>query len=92
MKFAVGTGGWPIGQFCVPTGTIIDTSSMDPGMTTLLAKALAPGKVPPMNSQALDQETYAAMVAAYGYHRVFYGPGIKPEVGPRPSILKSTRA
>jgi hypothetical protein len=85
MKFAIGAGGWPIGQVCIPAGTVIDTAALDPGMTTLLAEALADGKVPPPNSQALDQITYAKMVRAYGYHRVFYGPGVVPATSGGPS-------
>jgi hypothetical protein len=76
MKFAIGAGGWPIGQVCIPAGTVIDTATMDPGMATLLAGQ----GLPPVNSQALDQNTYDRMCLAYGYHRVQYGPGIIPSV------------
>jgi hypothetical protein len=85
MKFAVGAGGWPIGANLIPAGTVIDTTAMDPGMTTLLAGALADGRLPPVNAQALDQNTYDRMCARYGYHRVQYGPGIVPAISGGPS-------
>jgi hypothetical protein len=78
FRFAVGAGGWPVGANLIPAGTVIDTSSLDPGMATLLAAALSEGKVPPPNCQALDQTTYDRMCFVYSAHRVHYGPGVKP--------------
>jgi hypothetical protein len=77
MKFAVsGMHGWPVGAQYIEAGTIIDTSLSQ--WAWLLNSALSGGRVPPPDVQALDQATYNAMVAAYGYARVLYGPGIVP--------------
>ena len=76
MRFAVGPSGWPIGATCIEAKTIVDTTDMEPGMAALLEGPLG---VPPPDCQALDQDTYDRMVAAYGYHKVGYGPGIIPK-------------
>ena len=84
MKFGIGVGGWPVngGALLIPAGTLIDTSTVE--WAWLLDGPLA-GGAPPPNAQALDQATYNAMVGAWGYHRVAYGPGITPATsgGPR---------
>lgn len=75
MKFEVNRGGWPVGAVLIPVSTIIDTAL--PQWAYLLSGPLVCG-YPPPDMIALDQATYNAMVRAYGYQVVLYGPGVVP--------------
>jgi hypothetical protein len=86
FHFAVGQGGWPIADKLIPAGSIVDTSTVE--WAWLLDRALADGRVPPVNAQALDQATYNKMVAVYSASRVHYGPGITPTMPTPGSTLK----
>ena len=59
MKYLLYGHGWPIGSALIPLGTII---SMPPNDDW---SRLAAGRTPPINAQALDQEAWDALVAAY---------------------------
>jgi len=71
MKYQLRDHGWPIGQFCIPAGTVIDTDASDQWST------LAKGWPPPLNAQPLDQLTYDRMKKTYPglAHRIVTVPG-----------------
>ena len=50
---------WPVGQFCIEAGTVIDTESNDQWST--LVKHLRP----PLNVMALDKATWLWMKALH---------------------------
>jgi hypothetical protein len=60
--------GWPIGAQLIPAGTRIDTSEQEWRFLS--------NHIPPMNAQALDQNTYDVMAARYPYNRIMTGPGV----------------
>jgi hypothetical protein len=66
------TSGWPIGQWLVPRGHIVDASVNDQW------SFITNGRVPPMNAQALDQAAWDAMAAEYPNHKhlMTAGPGV----------------
>jgi hypothetical protein len=64
MKYQISGGGWPIGQWLVPAGTIIDLDGKADHQLTEWER-LAQGRVPPRDAIALDDETYALMVNAH---------------------------
>jgi hypothetical protein len=69
MKYQIMGGGWPIGSWLIPAGTIIDTSKPEAEMSR--EERWAGGRLPPRDAIALDEETYQAMRQAY-------------EIGPKP--------
>ena len=69
MKFQLVGHGWPIGQYLIPAGTIIDTA--DPGDPWRWAwQSCLPDKPPPVNALPFDQETYNLLAQVYGAYRV----------------------
>jgi hypothetical protein len=70
MKYQISGGGWPIGGWLIPAGTIIDLDGKAEHQLTEWER-LARGRVPPRDAIALDDEAYALMVKQY-------------EIGPRP--------
>jgi hypothetical protein len=63
MRYLILGQGWPVtGDKLVPAGTIISLPARGGDHWS----ALATGKVPPMNAQALDQQAYDVLVQAYG--------------------------
>jgi hypothetical protein len=70
MKFQLMRHGWPVGQWFIPEGTIIDASSNDEW------SRLARGRTPPSNAIALDQEAADAMLRRYPKEQMHVGPGV----------------
>lgn len=66
MKYQLAQHGWPIGQFLIPVGTIIDLTK-DPEQMNDWEK-LAQGKLPPLNALALDDDCANAMEQGYPGH------------------------
>jgi hypothetical protein len=62
MKFQLTQHGWPIGQWLIPAGEIIDLDKSPEQMTGF--ERLAVGKTPPMNAIALDDDCADAMAKA----------------------------
>jgi hypothetical protein len=69
MKYQITGQGWPIGQFLVPTGSIIDASADD--HWSLCARGLTI----PITATCLDAEAWQAQQAAYPEHLHLLGPG-----------------
>ena len=67
MKYQLRDHGWPIGQFCVPEGVIIDTETTDPRDSWSI-HVRDSGLPPPLSSQPLDQATFDYMKAIYPQH------------------------
>jgi len=59
MRFQILGGGWPVGQFLIPSGTIIDTNVEDQWST------LVKGLRPPLNAMPLDRLTWNWMQGLY---------------------------
>ena len=55
MRYQILSGGWPVGQYLIPAGTVINTASDDQWSN------LAKGRPPPLNSMPLDWETWQKM-------------------------------
>ncbi len=70
MKYQLINSGWPIGQWLIPTGAIIDASANDQW------SQLARGRGIPPNAVALDQEAADLMFRIYPRERVLTGPGV----------------
>jgi hypothetical protein len=66
MKYRIGSGGFPVGPWLIPSGVVIDTDTVPDGWSKLLKDR---GIMPPVNSQALDEATYDWLVATYGVNR-----------------------
>jgi hypothetical protein len=66
MRYRIEPPGWPVAGALLPAGTIVDTSDPD---------CLVKGLTPPLNSQALDEEAWRALLAAYPDHRHLLGGG-----------------
>jgi hypothetical protein len=66
MKFQLVGHGWPIGQFLVPVGTVIN---IPPNVGDDWSR-MAVGKRIPPNAQPLDKEAYEALVKAYGEKKI----------------------
>jgi len=60
MRYLLAGHGWPIGQFLIPDGTVIDTDVDDDW------SRLAAGRIPP-NAIPLDQSAYDEMAKHYPY-------------------------
>jgi hypothetical protein len=70
MKVQVTGGGWPVGQWLIPAGTILDAKDWTFNSTPL-------PWLPPPNMMALDQEAFALMSRHYDASRVLSGPDVK---------------
>jgi len=55
MKYRIGAGGWPVGQYHIPAGAEIDESKQD------LWSNIARGHTVPLNITPLDSEADAAL-------------------------------
>jgi hypothetical protein len=67
MKYQICGAGWPVDQWLIPTGTLIDdVSGTDQWSTLIRERELKP----PVNASPLDQSTHALMVKLYGADRV----------------------
>jgi hypothetical protein len=55
MRYRIGAGGWPIGQYLIPASTEIDESQND------LWSDIARGHAVPLNITPLDSEAEAAL-------------------------------
>jgi hypothetical protein len=55
MRYRIGAGGWPVGQYHIPAGAEIDESRKD------LWSDIARGHIVPLNITALDDEAAAAL-------------------------------
>jgi hypothetical protein len=71
MRYQIGAGGFPVAGYLIPCGTVIDDVQLTDGWSKLLN---ARGIMPPVNCQALDQQTYDWMVKQYGVNRVGLWP------------------
>jgi hypothetical protein len=70
MRYQITGAGWRVGQYLIPSGTVINTRATD--RWSLFAR----GRTPPINSTPLDQEAWEAQLAAYGAeHRHLLGGG-----------------
>jgi hypothetical protein len=65
MKYQIMGGGWPIGSWLIPAGTIIDDPDGKAEDKLSGWERLAKGRVPPPDAIALDDEAYAVMVKEY---------------------------
>ena len=62
-------GPWPVGQHCIPAGTIIDLNGTDQWST------LVKGLRPPLTAMPLTRETWAWMKKLYpGLHHQIVTP------------------
>jgi hypothetical protein len=69
MKFQITGQGWPVGQYLIPTGSIIDASADD--HWSLFARGLTI----PINATPLDDEAWQSQLRAYPAHRHLLGAG-----------------
>ena len=69
MRFRITGPGWRLGDALVPADTIIDLAKSDRW------SKLAKGKTIPINATPLDDEAWAAQLAAYAEHRHLLGGG-----------------
>jgi hypothetical protein len=68
---------WPIGQFCVPNGTLLNCDKPVEEMTEW--ERLVQDRVPPLNAVlALDWEAAWVMHEAYPGHRIDFGATLDP--------------
>jgi hypothetical protein len=68
MRYRICGAGWPVGQYLIPTGTVLDFSK--PDMWTKIAEGLAI----PINATPLDEEAHEAQLKAHSNHRYLLGP------------------
>jgi hypothetical protein len=69
-RYQITGAGWPVGQWLIPTGTVIDDVS---GTDTWSVIVRERGLPPPVNASLLDQstyDTYDQMVQSYSARRV----------------------
>lgn len=71
MRFQLRECGWPIGQYVIPQGTIIDSAATDQWSALVVALGLTP----PVNAQPFDQATYDLMRLQYPAYRIITMPG-----------------
>lgn len=71
MRYQISGGGWPIGSWLIPAGTIIDLPEGKAEHELTEWERTARGRLPPRDAVALDEQTYQAMVKQY-------------EIGPKP--------
>jgi hypothetical protein len=71
-RYQIHQHGWPIGQWFVPEGAIIDDiNGTDTWSLLVKAKQISP----PPNAQPLDQATFERMKILYPVHRIRTVPG-----------------
>jgi hypothetical protein len=63
MRFQIAEAGWPVGQFLIPAGTVIDTEADDDWSRLVRERGL------PLNARPMDNEAYEFMVRAYPNHK-----------------------
>ena len=82
MKYQLSGCGWPVGQFLIPVGTIIDLTKPPEQMNDW--EKLALGKLPPLNALALDDDCANAMEQGYPGHLYLLhkAPGVTGGRGP----------
>jgi hypothetical protein len=70
MKYQL-LGAWPINQFCIPAGTIIDLNGTDQW------SQLAKNRPPPLNAMPLDRYTWEWMKKLHRgeTHQIVIPPG-----------------
>jgi hypothetical protein len=71
-------GDWPIGQFCIPAGTVLSSGAGEAPIWNGVALPMPM----PINSAALDEEAALLMLQWYEPHdwyRLHFGPGINRE-------------
>src|SRR5262249_12393003 len=73
MKFRVEGAGWPVDQWLISSGTVIDTTADDTWSRLVRERRL----IPPLNASALDDEAWEALVRTYPVHLL--GPPPKGE-------------
>jgi hypothetical protein len=66
-RFQLDGSGWPVGQFLIPAGTVIDTDAKSDGWSLMCSER---GLLPPVTCQPLDAATYELMCGLYGSWRV----------------------
>jgi hypothetical protein len=66
MRYLLTGHGFPVGQYLIPVGTVIDV----PAKAGDDWSRLATGKTIPRNAQPLDQQAFDALVKAYGPNRL----------------------
>jgi hypothetical protein len=71
-KYQLRQTGWPVGQFLIPQGAIIDTVAGTDAWSMLVASL---GLPPPMNAQPLDQATYNTMRLQFAAWQIITIPG-----------------
>jgi len=65
VRYQVSGGGWPIGSWLIPAGTIIDLPEGRAEHELTEWERIARGRLPPRDAIALTEETYQAMRAGY---------------------------
>jgi hypothetical protein len=71
-RYQITGAGFPVGQWLIPTGTLIDDVSGVDQWSTLVRER---GLVPPVNASPLDQNTHAQMVVVGGRNRKLSADG-----------------
>jgi hypothetical protein len=66
-RYQLDGSGWPVDQFLIPPGTVIDTYANADGWSLMVSER---GLWPPITAQPLDAATYETMVQLYGAWRV----------------------
>lgn len=74
MKFRVSGSGWPLDQWLLPNGTVIDTDASDLWSTIVRERGLPP----PIDATPLDQAAWQAQVDAYPGHTHLLSPWPPP--------------
>jgi hypothetical protein len=70
MRFQITGRGWPVDQWLIPTGTLIDYASDDQWSKLIRQRGLPP----PINATPLDDEAYQAQLRAYPGYKYLLGP------------------
>jgi hypothetical protein len=70
-------GDWPVGQWCIPVGTVLTGVARDGGELVVKWNEIEL-PMPPLNSAALDEEAALLMLKSYPdqWHRLHFGAGI----------------
>ena len=67
MRYQICGPGWPLDQWLIPSGVVIDTVDGSDQWSVLVKQR---GLPPPVNASPLDQDTCSRMVALYGADRI----------------------
>jgi hypothetical protein len=72
-------GDWPVGQFCIPAGTVLSSGAGEAPIWNGIALPMPP----PINAVALDEDAALQMCLWYeesatigGWHHLHFAPGI----------------